>query len=92
MEAVVEGANAAYFQAQGAAEAPKSVTELLNRAIQVYGERRQETDEGDGPTWPVISDLNQLVRYKILRALPAAPAGKKYQMDPQTKVVTMVDK
>lgn len=89
---VVDSANAAYFQAEGAAGVPKDAVELLNRAIQVYGERRQETDDGDGPKWPVITDLNQLVRYKILRALPAAPSGKKYALDPKTKVVSLADK
>lgn len=89
---VVDSANASYFQAQGAAGIPKDAVELLNRAIQVYGERRQETDDGDGPKWPVITDLNQLVRYKILRALPAAPSGKKYALDPRTKVVSLAGK
>ncbi len=90
--AVVESANAAYFGAEGAATVPKDGVELLNRAIQVYGERRQETDDGDGPQWPVISSLDQLVRYRILKALPAAPAGKKYTMNPTTKVVTLEDR
>jgi hypothetical protein len=87
--AVVESANAALFKEDGEAKAPTDAVSLLNRAIEVYGERRHETDDGDGPQWPVISDLNQLVRYRILRALPAPPPGKKFKLDPKTKVVSL---
>jgi hypothetical protein len=89
MDAVVDAANAGFFKEDGDSPAPKDAVSLLNRAIEVYGERRHETDDGDGPKWPVITDLNQLVRYRILRALPAAPPGQKFTMDPRTKVVTL---
>jgi hypothetical protein len=86
---VVEAANLNAFKEDGDAPAPKDAVTLLQRAIEVYGERRDRTDDGDGPKWPVFSDLNQLVKYRILRALPAAPPGKKFKLDPKTRVVTL---
>lgn len=88
---VVTPANLQMFGTEGADTAPKNAVEFLNRAVQVYGARRQETDEGDGPTWPVIQSLEQLVQYRILQGLPAAPPGKKFVMDKTTKVVSLAD-
>lgn len=87
--AVVDPSNAGYFQAEGDTSVPKTSIELLSRAVEAYEDRRAESDTGDGPTWPVLRDLDQLVRYRILRALPAAPPGKKFVLDPKTKVVSL---
>jgi hypothetical protein len=86
---VVEGANMGLFQAEKGVEAPKSALELMTRAVQAYEIRRDESDQGDGPTMPVLTELNQLVKYRILRALPAAPSGQKFVFDSKTKVVTL---
>lgn len=87
--AVVDPSSSGYFKADGDAGVPKDAVELLNRAIEVYEEKRSRTDDGDGPKWPVLKDLNQLVTYRILRALPAAPMGKKFVLDPKTKKVSL---
>lgn len=86
---VVEGANMGLFKAEKGEEAPKNALDLMTRAVQAYEIRRDESDQGDGPTMPVITELNQLVKYRILRALPAAPAGQKFVFDSKTKVVSL---
>ncbi len=87
--AAVDPSKLGYFAAEGDAKAPKDTVELLDRAIQAYEALRNRTDDGDGPKWPVINDLNMLVQYKVLRALPPAPAGQKFVMDPKTKKVSL---
>lgn len=88
--AAVDPSKLSYFGAEGDAKAPKDSVELLDRAIQAYETLRNRTDDGDGPKWPVIKDLDMLVQYKVLRALPPAPAGQKFFMDPKTKKISLV--
>lgn len=38
-----------------------------------------------------VTDLNELVRYKVVKALPAPPAGKKYVVNAQTLKVELAD-
>jgi hypothetical protein len=50
-------------------------------------------DEEAAKRWkprPPLTDLQQLVQYRIIRAVPAAPAGQKYVYDAQTKKVKLV--
>lgn len=38
-----------------------------------------------------ITDLNELVRLKVIKSIPAAPAGKKYAVNKKTLKVELVD-
>ncbi len=38
-----------------------------------------------------VTDLNELVRAKFIKAIPQAPAGKKYAIDPKTGKVVLAD-
>lgn len=38
-----------------------------------------------------ITDLNELVRIKALKAIPSAPAGKKYAINSKTLKVELID-
>ncbi len=38
-----------------------------------------------------ITDLNELVKAKVIKAIPAAPAGKKYAVNKKTLKVELVD-
>lgn len=43
----------------------------------------------DGINVPPITNVNQLVQYKVIAAVPAPPAGKSYKVDPKTLKVTL---
>jgi hypothetical protein len=67
---------------------PKDSVEFLQRAIQNYlSEQKYKAD--DSADWPPMTDLSLLVRYKIIRALPAPPTGQKFVLDPQTRKVSL---
>jgi len=67
---------------------PKDPVDFLQRAVQNYmSERKYKAD--DSQDWPMLTDLSLLVQYKIIRALPAAPAGQKFVLDPQTRKVSL---
>jgi hypothetical protein len=38
-----------------------------------------------------ITDLNELVKARVIKAIPAAPAGKKYAVNKKTLKVELVD-
>ena len=38
-----------------------------------------------------VTDLSELVKAGLIKAVPAAPAGKKYAIDPQTHKVVLVN-
>lgn len=89
IEAIVAPGTQAYFQAEDNRQAPKNSVELLQRAVQVY-EELSATRRDDGPDWPSMNDLNLLVKYKILRAMPTPPKGQKFLLDPKTRKVSLV--
>ncbi len=89
---VVPPENAHFFQAEGKMEAPKNNVELLQRAIIAYEEHGSSQRGDDVSPWPPITELNQLVKYRILRVLPAAPPGQKFVLDPKTRKVTLAPK
>jgi hypothetical protein len=52
---------------------------------------RQAYDEALRKLKEPITDLNELVRAKVIKAIPAAPAGKKYTVNKKTLKVELVD-
>ncbi len=54
------------------------------------GYERTRASQSDGTPWPPLTDLNQLVTYRMVSRLPAAPAGQKFVYDPQTGKVSLV--
>jgi len=73
------------------------VLEGLNRAVEYYTRAlssRVPQDEEEQKTFkpvPPLTDLEQLVTYRVIRAVPAAPAGKKYVFDAQTGTAKLVN-
>lgn len=52
---------------------------IMNRALEIYVE---------GMGKPVPEDLNELVKAKVLKSIPPAPAGRKWVFDPkQGKII-----
>jgi hypothetical protein len=74
---------------------PLDTLAALQYAVDTYERLRGmdgPDDEEEAKTWkpmPEITDLQQLVRYRLIRAVPQAPAGKKYVYDPQTRKVSL---
>jgi hypothetical protein len=66
----------------------------LQYAAEVYDRlQAMEPVDDDNPAFkprPPLTDLQQLVQYRIIRAVPAAPAGQKYVYDGQTRKVKLV--
>jgi hypothetical protein len=67
---------------------PKSTVELLQRAVYTYSELQEESQETARP-WPRLTDLAQLVQFRVLTALPAPPPGQKFVYDPKTRRVSV---
>jgi hypothetical protein len=67
---------------------PKSTMELLQRAVYTYSELQEERADGEHP-WPRLTELSQLVQYRVLTALPAPPPGQKFVYDPATRRVSV---
>jgi hypothetical protein len=66
----------------------------LQYAAEVYERLRgmEPPVDDDNPRYkprPPLTDLQQLVQYRVIRAVPAAPAGQKYVYDPQTGKVKL---
>ena len=69
----------------------------LNRAVEYYtrvlmpmvaeDEEQAKTFKG----YPPLTSLDQLVQYKVIRAIPAAPSGKKYVYDTKEYNVKLVN-
>ena len=68
---------------------PKDAVDFLQRAVQNYMNERKYQEADDSQGWPMMTDLSLLVQYKIIRALPAPPAGQKFVLDPQTRKVSL---
>ncbi|HEY1171599.1 MAG TPA: hypothetical protein VGH19_09535 [Verrucomicrobiae bacterium] len=70
---------------------PKDSVDFLEKAIQSYMDTRKYKSD-DSPDWPPMTDLSLLVRYKVIRALPAPPAGQQFILDPATRKVSLAAK
>jgi hypothetical protein len=76
-----------------APEPPDAATEKviagLERAAEYYNRAivtAVPQDEEQAKNWkqpPPLTDLQQLVTYRVIPRVPAAPAGKKYVIDPK---------
>jgi hypothetical protein len=64
--------------------------EFMNLAIDGYERTRASMTEGE--TWPPITNINQLIQYRILSRLPAAPAGQQFVLNPATGKVALAPK
>lgn len=65
--------------------------EALQLAAEAYSRKAGMSESPDQPVWANLTDLSQLVKVGMLKALPAAPAGKKYVVQPKTHKVSLVD-
>jgi hypothetical protein len=68
----------------------QSGLQVLQRAAEAYQTYRYTAVDEDAVPWPPLTDLSLLVKYRLLRALPAAPAGQKFIIDPKTHQVALV--
>lgn len=64
--------------------------QILSTAVDAYEQSRFTVvlNEEDEP-WPPLTNLTQLVTYRLLPRLPAAPAGKQWSFNPETKKVAL---
>ncbi|MEW6306240.1 MAG: hypothetical protein AB1705_22465 [Verrucomicrobiota bacterium] len=63
---------------------------IMQRAADIYNDYRfASVEEEDDEPWPALTDLSLLVKYKVLRALPAPPPGKRFVYDKETGKVTL---
>jgi len=62
---------------------------FLERAAEGYERMRFASVEGDAAPWPPLTNVAQLVQMKLIRGLPAAPAGQKFVIDPKTMKVSL---
>jgi hypothetical protein len=65
--------------------------EIVQRAVQMYEEFRFTSVEGDARPWPELTDLSQLIKFDVVRSLPAPPPGKRFVLDPKTKKVSLTN-
>ncbi|MEW6306242.1 MAG: hypothetical protein AB1705_22475 [Verrucomicrobiota bacterium] len=66
---------------------------VMQRAVDMYQDHRFSSvqNENDEP-WPELTDLSQLVKYKVVPALPQAPAGKKFVYDAKERKVSLANR
>jgi len=64
--------------------------DFLNLAASNYERTRAGMTEGN--PWPPLTDLNQLVQYRVIKRLPAAPEGYKFVFSAETRKVTIAPK
>lgn len=69
---------------------PVPALEFMNMAIDGYERTRASMTEGE--TWPPITNVNQLIEYRILSRLPAPPAGQQFVLNPATGKVALAPK
>jgi len=67
---------------------PKDGVDFLQRAVRSYLSTQKYTSD-DSNELPPLTDLSMLVQYKVVRALPSAPPGQKYILDPKTRKVEL---
>lgn len=65
--------------------------EALQLAAEAYAGKAAMGEEAGQPVWPNLTNLSQLVKVGMLKALPAAPAGQKYVVDPKTHRVSLAN-
>lgn len=87
LQNLITKGNIFFYDDKGNFLATDSV-DFLNRAVRSYQDTRKYKSD-DSPDWPPMTDLSLLVKYKVIRAMPAAPAGQKFVLDPQTRKVVM---
>lgn len=64
--------------------------DYYNRYLRTYIPSDEDEEKNFKP-FPPLKSLQQLVEYKLIRAVPKAPDGKKYVYDEATATVKMVD-
>jgi len=69
---------------------PLALIDFLNLAASNYERTRAGMTEGN--PWPPLTDLNQLVQYRVIKRLPAAPEGYKFVFNAETRKVTVAPK
>lgn len=57
--------------------------DFINLAIDGYNRTRSAQTEG--VIWPPLASVEQLIQYRIITRLPAAPAGQKFVINPEGK-------
>lgn len=67
-----------------------STLQFLQRMVDHYDRVRPGTSTADSDGWPELTDLSQLVKFRVLKELPSAPAGQKFALDPKTHKVSLV--
>lgn len=87
LQNLVSKGNIFFYDDRGNFLATDSV-DFLHRAIRNYLDT-QKYKADDSPDWPPMTDLSLLVKYRVIRALPAAPAGQKFVLDPKTRKVSL---
>jgi hypothetical protein len=63
----------------------------LQQAVDTYDRSRAGTATADSDGWPELTDLSQLVKYRIVRRLPPAPPGQRFVFDAKTGKVGLVN-
>jgi|GEM_PF-3445403 len=63
----------------------------LNAAAQAYFNNLDNGDCCNPSRLPELKSLEQLVQYRYIRGIPAAPGGKKYVYDPASMQVKISD-
>lgn len=67
--------------------------DILNQALERY--RNAAPPVGADPSMggaQQIKDLSQLVKAKVIKALPTPPPGKQFAIDPKTGQAVLIDK
>lgn len=66
----------------GASDDQKTIIQALNLAVESYDRQRAASvvEAGQEP-WPELTTIEDLVKYRVIRALPPAPAGKKWHLN-----------
>ncbi|MEW6303809.1 MAG: hypothetical protein AB1705_10085 [Verrucomicrobiota bacterium] len=80
---IVEG-----YQMQNVAEAPTLPTRKFNSPEEEFAAYSAAMEQHKTAR---LRDLSDLVKAGVIKSIPAAPAGKKYALDPETGRVVMVD-
>lgn len=87
LESLVSRGNIYFFDDDGNFLAKDGV-DFLQRAIRCY-QNTNKYKSDDTADWPPMTDLQLLVQYKVIKVIPAAPAGQKFVLDPQTRTVSL---
>jgi len=74
----------------GASDEQKTIIQALNLAVESYDRQRNASvvEAGQQP-WPELKTIEDLVKYRVIRALPPAPAGKKWHLNTENMEVEL---